>query len=1620
MSPKKSRQAVKANKSHHHGVKGKSNSNKQERKPPRNFNNRPKRAQVNEDGVTVFEVGGNFIKLREELINATRNKEIGTKLHTIFRPTAAGAYNYYDHDDDMPPDLDPNPSEEDKIQYKEEASAVIREKQADKRARGTLATLLIKSLSTAALQACKSDATWETHEADDDPLEMWRIMVAELATGGAVNKAHQQKEARDRYFRIRQVDGMVISELLQEFTDVLSLMKSVSTAQPSGPQQAQDFYAALNSNYGDFIQEETNLVNKGVLQPPATLAIAYQRASQHRVRAPTRGGASQMAPASLVHVDNMINFTNNSSDNDTSSKRAAKLAKQKKAEKQKAEAAKKAQAEKGRGNGERFGRVGKTGAMEVECNTCGEIGHYAKDCPQAKAFQEFLQSRKDAGDDDDRQMNLTRMENTSAQDYFDPKEIEYYEDDGSPAALMMMEDFPDEINANIREEIILKMSSLNAFDVVCDNGANICLFHNADLLDDIVDIKKPVTISGVGGKIVVTQVGTLPGFGTVFYSPDAPANVLSFSELWKRGHRTSIQEDGDGKAVFVTISKMRDITLNFPEQKGLYICDMSPDEAYVNLVQTLDEIRSRYTIRQLKEADAAQELKRRLGSISSVNLRTMTRLGMIKNCDVTASDVWRNDQITKADVASLKGKTKWQKPRIIKPVYVPLPTQREVDLHIDLGFSEGEAFVVSATTPLKYIQAVHLSGNKRDVATVRPAVMRMINAYKSRGYEVKNVLTDGEGAIAALTPELNAMGINVNPTGAGQHVPIIENVLRQIKERMRCVYHTLPYALPVSEFKYLFYYCVKCLNMQPSGTSFDLTPPFEKMHGRKIDAKIDLRAAFGDYAQIHAPEMDNSVTKSRTDPAIALYPTGSLGGTWKWLNLRTGGIVSRDQWDALPLPPTVQDLMNARAKAQKKQTSRDPIFSRGKPSAEPIVVEVPAAEPSDARQMEAEQPNMRPVPAVPFEEDIGDPAAEKSEPENTLVSADKAAENHRGGSTPPPDEVSPPSVANAPPPLPLTATPADVTAAAAAGLRDISLPPEWAKRLRGNRKYGSRDGRYNLTYKDPKAISECVAMIMAAKKGVKKSGNIKVQDALLRLGSVAKESIMAELEQLHNKGTWKPVHKKSLSGKQLRKVIRSSMFLKEKFLSTGEFEKLKARLVAGGHMQDRSIYADREISSPTVNTSSVFMVAAIAAKEQRYVVSLDVVGAYLNAMLKNKTLFMKLHPQLVKLLMEKFPKEYAEYVDTDGSVIVQLLRALYGCVESAKLWYELLAEVLIAMGFKVNRKDPCVFNRGSGEDQVTICFHVDDLLITSKSKDFVEEVVKKLIEKFKTCKVHRGAVHPYLGMTFDFSSLGKAKVTMEGYINDMLREYEVTGGAKTPATTKLHDIDESSEKLSKEDADKFHSRAAKLLYPAKRVRPDLLCAVNFLCTRVQCSTAEDWRKLQRVLKYVNSTKELGIVLEADTMLKVWVYIDAAYGIHPDGKSHSGLYVSIGRGPIVTKSSKQKLVTKSSTEAELVGASDEISLGLYARDFLIEQGYEMGPATLYQDNKSTMQLIEKGRSTSDRTRHINVRYFFLKDRADANEIQVEHLSTEKMVADILTKPLQGELFRKLRAELLNWK
>jgi hypothetical protein len=206
----------------------------------------------------------------------------------------------------------------------------------------------------------------------------------------------------------------------------------------------------------------------------------------------------------------------------------------------------------------------------------------------------------------------------------------------------------------------------------------------------------------------------------------------------------------------------------------------------------------------------------------------------------------------------------------------------------------------------------------------------------------------------------------------------------------------------------------------------------------------------------------------------------------------------------------------------------------------------------------------------------------------------------------------------------------------------------------------------------------------------------------------------------------------------------------------------------------------------------------------------------------------------------------------------------------------------------------------------------------------------------------------------------------------------------------------------------------RLAYLAKRVKPEISVPVSYLATQVTMPNESDWRKLDRVIRYVENNLGSGIKLRADIKDKSIVitgYIDAAFGCHDDGKSHTGVLITIGSGPVFVRSVKQKIVTKSSTEAELVALSDEAGTLLHVKEFISEQGYSVD-LVIAQDNQSTISLINENKQGSMRTKHINVRYFWLRERIRNNELKILYVPTGAMFADILTKPLQGSLFQHL--------
>ena len=224
-------------------------------------------------------------------------------------------------------------------------------------------------------------------------------------------------------------------------------------------------------------------------------------------------------------------------------------------------------------------------------------------------------------------------------------------------------------------------------------------------------------------------------------------------------------------------------------------------------------------------------------------------------------------------------------------------------------------------------------------------------------------------------------------------------------------------------------------------------------------------------------------------------------------------------------------------------------------------------------------------------------------------------------------------------------------------------------------------------------------------------------------------------------------------------------------------------------------------------------------------------------------MLVKVEGSLVNYLVEANPKRYKRYVAYEYGkkvIYLKLRKALYGCVESVLLWYKRFTDKLInQMGFSLNPYYTCVDNK------------MVNVKISHVDNNLVEDTVKELDGHFGEMTVTRGKHHTHVGMDIIFEHKA-VKVHNIEYIKETIECFgeDIGSNAATSAKTHLFEQQDDGEPLNKAKHKVFHSCVAKLLYVAKRGRPDVLPTVSSLTTRVMKPNSHDWGKLRRLLQYL--------------------------------------------------------------------------------------------------------------------------------------------------------------------------
>jgi len=470
-----------------------------------------------------------------------------------------------------------------------------------------------------------------------------------------------------------------------------------------------------------------------------------------------------------------------------------------------------------------------------------------------------------------------------------------------------------------------------------------------------------------------------------------------------------------------------------------------------------------------------------------------------------------------------------------------------------------------------------------------------------------------------------------------------------------------------------------------------------------------------------------------------------------------------------------------------------------------------------------------------------------------------------------------------------------------------------------------------------------------------------------------------------------------------------------KYDSDDIFEKAKARLACCGNFAAEN--PDLATESPTASVTALLIALEVASRGKMTKVAADIGGAFIYG-ISDQHHMMKLSKTVTGILVTRKP-ELKEYVGEDGCIIVELSKTLYGLRESSRAFNDIITENLMLNGYERSRVDKCLFYRQDAlGNRSLVVLYVDDLLIMSSRPEDNYALIEKLRLRFKEVSVKEGPRISFLGMNIATDDDYNVKVTQHTFLSNICDSEGIAGTAPTAANADLmkdHRDEPSCDQSS------FYSLTMKLMYAAVRTRPDILYVVSVLAGRVKSPTTGDRACLDHLLRYINGTREDGLVFRSDATWCVSMSVDASFNHHYDAKGHSGMVILAAEGSagVLVKSLKQKTVANSSCESELIALHEATLHLLWVMSIYKELGFESStPVLVGQDNKAAILLSKEDPvNFKGRSKFINRMYFSVYEHVESGALELVHVGTADTVSDILTKALIGERFRRFKIMLM---
>ncbi|KAK7580680.1 hypothetical protein V9T40_001309 [Parthenolecanium corni] len=476
----------------------------------------------------------------------------------------------------------------------------------------------------------------------------------------------------------------------------------------------------------------------------------------------------------------------------------------------------------------------------------------------------------------------------------------------------------------------------------------------------------------------------------------------------------------------------------------------------------------------------------------------------------------------------------------------------------------------------------------------------------------------------------------------------------------------------------------------------------------------------------------------------------------------------------------------------------------------------------------------------------------------------------------------------------------------------------------------------------------------------------------------------AEMNCLHKFNVWDLVPRQPSM-----KVIRSKWALQEKP------DKLKARLVAVGCDEKD---APSLLFSPVVNMTTVKILLSTVVQKGILLHQMDVSSAFLHGNL-DYDVFMEQPPGFCK----------------DKQLVCKLRKAIYGLKVSSRIWNKCINDFMVnSLNFTRSANDFCLYSKCIDKSYIYVLIYVDDLLIASDSDVLISTFKSKIASRFNI--VDLGKIKRFLGMEINYNEKSKVMTLSQGdFISKVAKKFNVEN-CKPVYTPIEHDLNLVRAKEINVNLP-YRQLVGCLLYISIITRPDVAFAVNYFSRFMNSYSDEHFKYLKRVLVYLFHTKELKLTYTFSEKILA-CFVDADWASDKlDRKSVSGNVVTLFDNVISWSSKKQTCIALSSTESEYISLSTFIHDSLFwllaiLSDFNIRV---QQPVVIFEDNQSVICLSENP-ITSKRSKHIDVRFKYVKEMVLDQEIKLTYLPSNRQLADGFTKGLTRVNFEAFRAML----